>query len=343
MNPKQIPIGLSMGSSELAHLGNIVAAAEQLTVVGQTRLADALASFWRQLKPSRFPYLVPAPSERIDVRRTLREFIRGGGVLTRLSYHRKLRAKRLVIIFDCSESNIKAGQLVLLSALLRVDPKVTVLGFDSELFSLPGRVTSPAELGRMLAARSTVIRTRGERWLGLIDLPRILQATSRYVSATAQSYLLLVSDLFVADRPLWDESRLHNAAMLLRRYKKVWLMDTWPMGAEFAEAEDGAVTGTMEGLDIVLGRRRHELRDVKFRQAESTQEYSLSASILARLRQIGKPGVLFEAWRFTPLVRQLGFVNNDAATGSSRLVYVPHIRPQDVGDVFREVFEPQPL
>jgi uncharacterized protein with von Willebrand factor type A (vWA) domain len=321
---------------ETAYLREVVPLADGLTLAGQIRLASELAEFWRSLRRARLPRLVPASAERVDLRGTLREFVRNDGALTALRHHQRLRERRLVILADCTESALRPGLTVLVSALLQVHPRIAVLGFDTAVFRLRAEHAAVPHVARNLAARAVRVGAGSQAWLDLTSLAQILRDAARLTPVTPQTHLLLVSDLFVHEEARPADADLRLMAAAVESYRKAWVLDLWPRTDGFLETETGAVSASGRAVAAALTHRG--LRgDICFRQAETDRVAHFKASEVARLRRIDGP--LLRGWRFTPVLRRLGFVTGDAATARSRRVYVPQARVRDFAPVFTALAE----
>ncbi|HUW58616.1 MAG TPA: VWA domain-containing protein [Planctomycetota bacterium] len=331
--PRQTDIEEKSGL-EVDHLEDVVSAAESRSPRGQQRLAAELSAYWQLLRRARCPQLVTSSGPRLDMRRTLREFIRKGGVLEELHYHERRRQRRLVILVDCNESALRPGVFVLAAAVTAVDPRITVLGFDSEVFPL--QRVSVQGLERRLRGRCRLAFRRGQRFLDLCDLDGILRDARRFAAGTPQTYLLIISDLFVNREREPSASAVERMRQALLAYRKTWVVNTWPGDGPFVESADGAVTCSARGLCEFIDRQGGPVpKMLVWRRSGTADVWQLPASILMRLVRMNEQ-ILLEGRRFTPYLRRLGFVTVEQATSGSRLTYVPRNSCQDFADIFRQ-------
>lgn len=324
---------------EFCHLENIVPAAERLSPEGMQQLAEELGSFWQRLRRSQCPQFVLGLGDRIDSKRTMRGFLRHGGALAKVHYQEKLRQKRLVVLIDCSASAlIRPGLFVLIAAILRVDPKIVVLGFDFEVFSL--QPNSLQGLQNYLYGRVRIVEQKKTRYLDLMDLDLLLRLSSRFAPSFTQCYLLIISDLFIHHEMTLEKEAIDIIRKGLMTFRKVWLVDMWPIGPPLTEAADGTVTCSARGLKELIEGQKGTFRDgISFIQTETGLTFYMPLSVLSRLDIIGDEIVL-EGRRFTPVLHQIGFVQGEEATPASRLIYIPRNSSQVFGDIFRAT---QPL
>lgn len=223
---------------------------------------------------------------------------------------------------------------MLTEAILGVDPRIIVLGFDSEVFPL--QRSSVQGLHHRFRTRCQSARHQGKRFLDMLDLEKILRLARRFAPATTQGYLLIVSDLFLHRQRTLPPDDPQRIQQMLLAYRKTWLVDTWPVGEPFTAYEDGTMTCSARGLLELIEREGETyLENLAWREAETGSIWHLSASTLARLAVVGEQVVL-EARRFTPYLHDLGFVSSEQATSASRLL---HVRPSSCAEfaaIFRE-------
>ena len=314
---------------------NLVPVAERLSAEWQQRLSAELGAFWQLLRRAQNPRLVLGSGTRVDVRGTLRSFLRSGGMLTEVRYHEKLRQRQLTVLVDCNDCAVRRdGLMVLIDAILRVDPAILVLGFDREVFPLYGNSIPSLQL--MLRRRSENILARRERFLDMLDLDQILRQVIRFAPGSAQRHLLMVSDMFLHHEARLSASALSRLHHALMAYRKTWLIDTW-MGAPFVESENGSISIMSHEFCELLGRSKRPIPEsLDWRVATKQDVCSLEGGELARLVVLGDHPAPIKGRRFTPYLRELGFVRAEEATASARLIHVPHSSCQDFGDVFWE-------
>jgi len=206
-------IARRLGVSPLDH---IIALAEQQTPEAQEEMAENLAAFWRMLRRTRTPQMCDRATSRINGRKALREAIRHGGRLTHLFYHDRIREKRLLALLDCSESAVGRGLATLACALQRVDNHVDVLGFDTQVFPL--RCARVEAVFADLNSRCRDAVAAGRPFLSMAHLDAILRQAGRF-STNPQSYLLIVSELFVETETKWSPVELSRLGGALRRFR----------------------------------------------------------------------------------------------------------------------------
>lgn len=296
-------------------------------------LAQNTAAFFRTLRPARTPLMAESSSSRVNPRRTFRDALRHGGYLARVHFHQRQKEKRLVVICDFTESALSCarGLATLACALQRTDHKVTVLGFDSEVF-LFRRGTVEA-LSNEIAIRCQHVHRTGKRFLSMADLEMILREAGRFSPNAAQSYLLLISDLFVDAEQQWSPGALNKLRGVLRRYRHCWLVDAWPVTPPFTESDRGEVTCSAQNLLKFLDQNSNSSAELTWTQVETKKILNLPRSLLARWAQCGLNAL--EARRCTPRLWELGFEREEAGSGS-KLTYVPQNRPIDFAMIFHQ-------
>ena len=315
---------------EVDPLADLISVAETLLPPERQRLAADLAVFWQQLRWSR-QRRMHRSGARVDGRRTFREFVRHGGVLSHVHFHRRARLKRLVVVVDCSESAVRPGLAMLVDAIRRVDPQIVLLGFDYDVQVL--RTTGVLDLEGQWLRRHAQGRRLHRRFLDLSDLSGILGHVARYGPPPSQSYLLLLSDLLLSGNVTPPLESLGLTRRTLLQYRKVWLLDTLPIGPPLREDADGLVSCSGRALRQMCDAAGELPFAFAARLADGATQWQLSPSELERLALLGDQTVL-RARRFTPQRRQLGFADCAEPHRDEQLVYLPHSRCVDLSDIF---------
>lgn len=266
------------------------------------RIEATLLRLLGRLAARRRPRPVVSDRERVDVHRTLRQYLRQGEFFTGLAYRERPREKTLVVLLDGSES---FRPFALWGAAVGVAVRRLVAGahlwaFDRALRPLeyPGD-----DLRGMLAALTP--QPHDSRPLSLAQLPEMLDEMARRTPSPGRLEAWVVSDLLLPPgSPAPNSAAIpESARQALRRFHRVRLLDPTTVYADF-EDKDGVVRVPGNALrNLHWGRVTGPTR---WRVAESGHAFEVDERTFAQWADALGDGPALTGQRATPYLRALG-------------------------------------
>jgi len=260
-----------------------------------TEIERALLPLIEGIAARRRPRPICSDREQVDIRRTVREYLRQGEFLRGLAYLERPRERQLVLLVDLTESFLPfaAWGAMVAIATHRVVPGATVWGFDRLVHPLDQYC---AHLGTFLAATRPAI---GTAQLCLADLRYLLDQVSRHIPGAVRIEAWIVSDLLLPPGRLVPVDFPRTAGEL-RAFSRICILDPTTLYARYEDPESGKVTIPGRALPDLMARG-----DARWRQAEGEQIVMLDPQVIGRLATDMADKPVLMAQRLTPWLRAL--------------------------------------